>query len=801
MSTENWKSEPNLLTYNEIENEKKRIEQILVEVGISITHFDFLIYLKLLPIVTAASQEEFSSAPLDVQMRMARLNAAKLAILFGSVDEVIQYLERFKKQSSTQQKIMHRACLFTLPSGQHWDLKIWQELVAKQKPSHSNDLIFRLLPFAEKIETYVRENRETLIEEIEREVSSYYELKFSLQFDFFSNQKLKGEWISSKLATMKKAMIKEVEYEFSRYLRTCLDLPSGKLDAEQSQRLQKRINNLSEKDHSKRTELTKRIQEKYAAKAEANYNKFVFLLRNKTKKEYLSLQLKKSEREIATIIKEREERMLSPLTPMNVLFKYLTQVCYQRAKENPEVAGLFFQYGLLEASFDKYLSLQPQNDDKLIPYIFIEGEEIAPQYKNHYIKKLRDPQVASVLGELTSCCQSLGRAGERPTIHGITSPTGGFYVLYEKQATGRDNIVAQCWAWRSEDGDLVFDSVESQIDFRNKNELLIADFYTYLAHHLVTNNEEIKRVLVGTGKTPPAMRILHPLSEAYPANYFGYSDSDEQFIVADQQLPFMQLYLNTNPQSLLSLPQVTKNLGREEIKEWCDLCVANNKKELSEYINDHLSSAGLDERFVSERLTTGIKWMRFLRANTRELRGDFRRKLQNFVEKGVNLEIPSKITIMFLAAYEKKEEIIKFLTENGAHINVRHGTYSLLHVVLMHENLDSFKYLIEKGADIQVKDDFGNTLLHSAAKLGLLDIVHFLVEQGLDLQAKNSVGKTALDLAKGASRRHSETVIAYLEKQQLSQAQALPSYQPKFFHLRKEIQNSEIEASFSPKAT
>lgn len=112
-----------------------------------------------------------------------------------------------------------------------------------------------------------------------------------------------------------------------------------------------------------------------------------------------------------------------------------------------------------------------------------------------------DPR-AAVLGKLTSCCQSLGSQGEAPTVYGIANPNGGFYVLCHQQesvASDSDPIVSQCFAWRGISGNLVFDSIESQVNFRANNINLIQNFFLYLAHTLINQNN-IPFVLVGTGK-------------------------------------------------------------------------------------------------------------------------------------------------------------------------------------------------------------------------------------------------------------------------------------------------------------
>ena len=55
--------------------------------------------------------------------------------------------------------------------------------------------------------------------------------------------------------------------------------------------------------------------------------------------------------------------------------------------------------------------------------------------------------------------------------------------------------------------------------------------------------------------------------------------------------------------------------------------------------------------------------------------------------------------------------------------------------------------LLRAGADINFKDEDGNTLLHYAAASSHPEIVKFFIEQGLDLEAKRNLGATPLCVA------------------------------------------------------
>ena len=58
------------------------------------------------------------------------------------------------------------------------------------------------------------------------------------------------------------------------------------------------------------------------------------------------------------------------------------------------------------------------------------------------------------------------------------------------------------------------------------------------------------------------------------------------------------------------------------------------------------------------------------------------------------------------------------------------------------ENLKQVKYLIEKGADVNAKDNEGNTALIKSSRKGYLEVVKCLIEKGADINTKNNCGIT-----------------------------------------------------------
>ena len=79
---------------------------------------------------------------------------------------------------------------------------------------------------------------------------------------------------------------------------------------------------------------------------------------------------------------------------------------------------------------------------------------------------------------------------------------------------------------------------------------------------------------------------------------------------------------------------------------------------------------------------------------------------------------------------------------------------SLLHYSVFHDLVDLVSYLIDKKAEINVKNNFGDTPLHYAMQnnnkevvLNRSQIIQLLLDNGADLKIKNNHNKTPYDMA------------------------------------------------------
>ena len=61
--------------------------------------------------------------------------------------------------------------------------------------------------------------------------------------------------------------------------------------------------------------------------------------------------------------------------------------------------------------------------------------------------------------------------------------------------------------------------------------------------------------------------------------------------------------------------------------------------------------------------------------------------------------------------------------------------------------IQTVRYLVDRGADVNAAGQFGWTALHSASYQGLNDVVEFLARKGAKLDAMDSLGQTPLSIS------------------------------------------------------
>jgi hypothetical protein len=241
-------------------------------------------------------------------------------------------------------------------------------------------------------------------------------------------------------------------------------------------------------------------------------------------------------------------------------------VAYPRGKERPQLALACVLYGIPEDKFNRILDLlanqltiKMQSGDKpitlktnsLVPDIKIEGEDIGlPGFtmkkldlisamegeiaKRSEHNELTPHEMAAILGKLSHCCQSIGDAGEKFTLHGMTSKHSDFYVWTKRMPDGSERVIAQSWAWIKDKKpkSITFDSIEPLGTAYNHIFTPFLEEFTKRIHQL-----GYQKVTIGKGGKTPKDLPFHTAHNPPRLNDFNFFatgaeyDSKEQWEV------------------------------------------------------------------------------------------------------------------------------------------------------------------------------------------------------------------------------------------------------------------------------
>ena len=134
--------------------------------------------------------------------------------------------------------------------------------------------------------------------------------------------------------------------------------------------------------------------------------------------------------------------------------------------------------------------------------------------------------------------------------------------------------------------------------------------------------------------------------------------------------------------------------------------------------------------------------------------------LRLLLKKSVNLnevELTKRRTALMEASVRGHRESVLFLLDQGAEMNLKDFKgQTALGLAVSRGHLEISKDLLFRGASIQEKDRNANNLLHHAAGNGDIPMIEMLLGSGISKDAVNRDGHTPLMLA--LKRDHSETI-------------------------------------------
>jgi len=110
------------------------------------------------------------------------------------------------------------------------------------------------------------------------------------------------------------------------------------------------------------------------------------------------------------------------------------------------------------------------------------------------------------------------------------------------------------------------------------------------------------------------------------------------------------------------------------------------------------------------------------------------------------------------SAYGGDKDVFDLFVSKGADVNIRtNEEETILHLLVQRgREPDQVKFVLSRGVDINAVDACGWTALHRAVLYNLPEIVDLLIDEGADVNLKDSDGRTALFLSK--ERGHAEIV-------------------------------------------
>lgn len=459
----------------------------------------------------------------------------------------------------------------------------------------------------------------------------------------------------------------------------------------------------------------------------------------------------------------------------------------------------FLQNNLTKKDYDRFLELERHDDADRIPSAIIDGAQLGDQYAGYYLRKLgiedeNEAALACVLGKLTGNCQSLsGEVGEYCVRHGLTSSYGGFYVLFKgniNDSVSHSQIVAQSWAWRSQSGALVFDSIECSKTNRSEPGMLnmIAEFYQQLAKELIDQGHTHK-VACGQQsgvKSELFIETRFNTLERFHSNDYTprYYDSEKQAVVYEHNKPYYWYSLQNSEltKTHTLLDQIFTNhhipfASNIQFQNMLLYAIENDEPDLLAAIHDKAHQYGQDQKLFNIIENTE-KYQRNQMAvneiietvNNDELlinainqstmckpiydligQGDnetVQKHLETFIDKGAHLQREkseqSNFALLVRAAINRNLYAVDKLIDAGAPINdTNQFGYSVLTVVATLGDLRLVNKVIESGS--RINNDGGCCYaLYWAIEFGYREIVDRLVEAGANISGTQAL-KTAAD--------------------------------------------------------
>jgi ankyrin repeat protein len=122
------------------------------------------------------------------------------------------------------------------------------------------------------------------------------------------------------------------------------------------------------------------------------------------------------------------------------------------------------------------------------------------------------------------------------------------------------------------------------------------------------------------------------------------------------------------------------------------------------------------------------------------------------IEVNASVEVPDilhdKFTLLHRASYCGQVEVVRLIVNRGADINIRDvNNNTALHLAAESGSVDIIQLLLDKEMSVDLTNKHGSTPLHVSAQFGKLEATKTLVERGAAINKTNKSGVTALMVA------------------------------------------------------
>jgi len=132
----------------------------------------------------------------------------------------------------------------------------------------------------------------------------------------------------------------------------------------------------------------------------------------------------------------------------------------------------------------------------------------------------------------------------------------------------------------------------------------------------------------------------------------------------------------------------------------------------------------------------------------------------------LNATDESNFTALHWVCMRAHWDVARFLIDKGADLNVVGGDGGTqINWAVHHDNVEIIKMMVEKGAKLNIRNQWGMTELHTAIWRGCIHVVEYLLDQGSDPTIKTNEGWTAMHYA---FRSGHDNVIDLLKRKGVS---------------------------------